>query len=211
MPALFEELSISAQAAYAELLEQAQTLDLESLSGLTGTFQRRRIKGHEYVYFGYRDPLDGQQRRAYVGPANDRVNALVARFNEIRAPRRLVPNARAAVELGCTGVLPKHFRIVRQLSAYGFFRAGGVLIGTHAFAAIANLLGVGWVTGGQMLDFDFAHAGRNVSLALPADVRISVHDALTSLELGCSRFKSSRGSSGRSTATRATPSCGSTS
>lgn len=184
MPELFRELSLSAQAAYAEILEQAQTVDLESLSGLTGSFQRRDIKGHQYVYFGYRDPLDGRQRRAYVGPANERVDALVARFNEIRAPRRLVPNARAALELGCTGVVSKHFRIVRQLSAYGFFRAGGVLIGAHAFAALSNLMGVAWTSGSQTLDVDFAHAGRNVSLALPADIRLSVHDALTSLEMG---------------------------
>src|SRR4051812_36177512 len=101
MPTLFRELSLSAQAAYAELLEQAQTVDLESLSGLTGSFQRREIKGHEYVYFGYRDPLDGAHRSAYVGPANERVNALVARFAQVSAPRKLVPNARAALELGC--------------------------------------------------------------------------------------------------------------
>ena len=31
---------------------------------------------------------------------------------------------------------------------------------------------------------DFAHAGRNVSIALPANLKLSVHDALTSLEMG---------------------------
>lgn len=34
------------------------------------------------------------------------------------------------------------------------------------------------------MDVDFAHAGRNVSLALPTDIAISVHDALSSLEMG---------------------------
>ena len=184
MPALHRELSLSAQTAYAELIDQARTLDLESLSGLTGTFQRRVIKGHEYVYFGYRDPLGGAQRRAYVGPSDERVNALIARFDQAKAPKKLAPNAQAAVALGCTATLPKHYRIVRQLSGYGFFRAGGVLIGTHAFVAMANMLGVQWVHGERTLDVDFAHAGRNVSIALPADVKLSVHDALTSLEMG---------------------------
>lgn len=184
MPDLYRELSLSAQTAYAELFDQARTLELESLTGLTGTFQRRIIKGHEYVYFGYRDPLGGAQCRAYVGPSDERVNALVARFERARAPKKLAPNAQAAIALGCAVTLPRHYRIVRQLSAYGFFRAGGVLIGTHAFVALANLLGVQWVNGERTLDVDFAHAGRNVSLALPADVKISVHDALTSLEMG---------------------------
>ena len=184
MPDLHRELSLSAQTAYAELVDQARTLDLESLSGLTGTFQRRVIKGHPYVYFGYRDPLGGAQRRAYVGPADERVDALIARFEAAKAPKKLAPNAQAALALGCAGTLPKHYRIVRQLSGYGFFRAGGVLIGTHAFVAMANMLGVHWENGERTLDVDFAHAGRNVSLALPADVKISVHDALTSLEMG---------------------------
>jgi hypothetical protein len=38
--------------------------------------------------------------------------------------------------------------------------------------------------GAATLDVDFAHAGRNVSLALPADLKIDVHGALESLEMG---------------------------
>lgn len=184
MTALYEELSIAAQTAYAEVLEQAQSADLDTLAGLTGSFQRRLIKGHEYAYFGYRDPIDGRQRRVYVGPADDRVNALIARFQQSKGPRRLAPNAQAAISLGCAGTVPKHFGIIRQLGAYGFFKAGGVLVGTHAFVAMANMLGVRWMAGSRTLDVDFAHAGRNVSLALPTDVELSVHDALTSLEMG---------------------------
>ncbi len=184
MASLYEDLPLGAQTAYAEVLDQAQAVDLESLSGLTGAFHRRRIKGHEYLYFGYRDPIDGAQRRIYVGPADERVNALVARFNEVKAPKQLAPQAQAALALGGTGMLAKHYRIVRQLAAYGFFKAGGVLIGTHAFVAMANMLGVRWVGADKTLDVDFAHAGRNVSLALPSDVKLSVHDALTSLEMG---------------------------
>ncbi|MBX7116216.1 MAG: hypothetical protein K1X64_17945 [Myxococcaceae bacterium] len=100
MATLFRELSLSAQTAYAELLEQARAQDLQSLSGLVGAFHRRTIKGHEYVYFGYRDPLNGAQPRAYVGPADARVNTLVQQFHQVKAPRRLAPNAQAALVLG---------------------------------------------------------------------------------------------------------------
>ncbi len=180
----YRDLSLAAQTAYAELLDQARAIELDALAKLNGAFQRRRIKGHDYVYFGYRDPIDGRQRRAYVGPADERVESLVARFNAIKAPRKLAPQAQAAIALGCAATLPKHFRIVRQLANYGFFKAGGVLVGTHAFVAMGNMLGVRWTQGDRTLDIDFAHAGRNVSLALPANLQLSVHDALTSLEMG---------------------------
>ncbi|HEY6240626.1 MAG TPA: nucleotidyltransferase domain-containing protein [Burkholderiales bacterium] len=180
---LYKELSLSAQTAYGELLEQARAFDLEALAGLKGAFHKRSIHGHSYVYFGYRD-LDGRMRMAYVGPDDERVDALVSRYRQVKAPRKLAPAAQAAQALGCAATPPRHFRIIRQLAAYGFFRAGGVLVGTHAFVAMANMLGVRWTAGERTQDVDFAHAGRNLSIALPADVRISVHDALSSLEMG---------------------------
>jgi hypothetical protein len=180
---LYQELSMGAQTSYAELVDQTRSHELEALAGLKGAFNRRTIRGHRYVYFGYRD-IDGKQRMAYVGPDDERVGALISRFEQVRAPKRLAPLAQASQALGCMATLPKHFRIIKQLSSYGFFRAGGVLIGTHAFIAMGNLLGVKWVSGNRTLDVDFADAGRNVSLALPADLKLSVHDAITSLELG---------------------------
>lgn len=177
-------LSLAAQTAYAELIDQAGIVGLDSLTGIKGSFHCRKLKGRDYVYFGYSDPISKAQHRVYIGPASERVDALVARFNSGKAPKKLAPNAKAAVALGCTAVFPKHYRIIAQLSAYGFFRAGGVLVGTHAFSAMANVLGVQWRNRLQTQDVDFAHAGRNVALALPTNVRLSVHDALTSLEMG---------------------------
>lgn len=63
MPALYTDLSLAAQTAYAEVLDQARTLGLDALAGLTGSFQQRTIKGSHYVYFGYRDPIGDAQRR----------------------------------------------------------------------------------------------------------------------------------------------------
>jgi hypothetical protein len=73
---------------------------------------------------------------------------------------------------------------VRRLSEYGFFRAGGVLIGTHAFLSLGNLLGVRFTDGSRTLDVDFAHAGKNISVALPANIQVDVQGALESLEMG---------------------------
>jgi hypothetical protein len=78
----------------------------------------------------------------------------------------------------------KHFRIMRRLAEYGMFRAGGVLIGTHAFLAMGNVLGVRWGAGQFTQDVDFAHSGKHLSVALPSNLKVDVHDALTSLEMG---------------------------
>jgi hypothetical protein len=59
-----------------------------------------------------------------------------------------------------------------------------VLVGTHVFVALGNALGVRWTEADRTLDVDFAHAGRNVSIGLPATIRVDVHEALTSLEMG---------------------------
>jgi hypothetical protein len=179
----YAELSLGAQTAYAELLEQTQALELRhALGRLKGSFHRKRLKGRGYWYFAWRD-LDGGVRQAYVGPDGERLQRLIARF-ESEKKASLEPRARAAIALGCAPLAARHFRIVRRLAEYGFFRAGGLLVGTHAFVALANLLGVRWGEADRTLDVDFAHAGRNVSIALPANLQVDVHGALASLELG---------------------------
>lgn len=180
---LFSELSLTAQTAYAELSEQTRAFEMNRLAGLKGTFYRKPKNGREYVYFSYKD-IDGKSRTAYVGPSDERVNRLIEQFDSIKDPKKLAPVSRAAIELGCATVLAKHFRIIKQLGDYGFYLAGGILIGTHAFVAMGNQLGVRWAEGNHTLDVDFAHAGTNVSVALPVDMSLSLHDALTSLEMG---------------------------
>lgn len=180
----WSSLSLASQTAYSELFAQTQGFELtNALAGLVGAFHKRLLKGREYWYFAYRD-IDQRLRMAYVGPDSERVRALVARFEESRQRKALAPPARMAIAAGCQPAAPKHFRIIKRLSEYGFFRAGGILIGTHAFLAMGNMLGVRWHDGAATLDVDFAHAGQNVSLALPPDIRIDVHGALESLEMG---------------------------
>ncbi len=183
---LQEPLSLAAQTAYAELHDQLRAAGIQSLRTLPGSFQHQMRRGKPYVYYSFRD-LDGTNRLAYVGPDDSRVRELIARHDAAKnavAPERLRAQARAAIALGCAATLPKHYRAINRLGQYGFFRAGGILIGTHAFIAMGNLLGVRWRAGDRTQDVDLAHAGRNISVALGANLQLSVHDALTSLEMG---------------------------
>lgn len=186
MKTLFKELPVGAQVAYSEAFEASHHADLHrSVALLNGSFQSKEIKGKPYWYFAYRDAIDGRVRQIYVGPESGRVTALKARAAE--APKDgLARLANAAAAHGCATVVPKHFRIIRQLGDAGFFRAGGLVIGSHAFVALGNLLGVTWGQSTHTQDIDFAHAGprSNISVALPADVDIDVRTAIQSLEMG---------------------------
>ena len=190
------ELTLSAQTAYAELAEQTRAFELNgALAGLVGSFHKLGRRGKSYWYFAYRD-IAQKVRMVYVGPDDERVRALVEKFRSTRRKNPLGQQALAAISLGCAAAAPKHFRIVKHLADLGFFRAGGLLIGTHAFIAMGNMLGVRWTDGASTLDVDFAHAGRNVSVALPADLHIDVHNALVSLEMGLLPITQLDGSSG---------------
>ncbi|MDD5029652.1 MAG: GSU2403 family nucleotidyltransferase fold protein [Rhodoferax sp.] len=71
-------------------------------------------------------------------------------------------------------------------------------MGTHAFLALANQLGLRWVGGEQTSDIDLAHAGRNISIALPATVAAQPRTALTSMEEGFLPMMQYRGTAGAS-------------
>lgn len=180
----FTELSLTAQTAYAQLLEAALVAEhLRSVADLSGSFASKIVHGARYWYFQYTEP-SGKLRQVFVGPDTAPVHALMARKTQPPATAALGPLARSCAALGCSEVLPRHLRVLRRLGEYGFFRAGGVLIGTHAFLAFGNMLGVRWGEGSRTQDIDFAHAGKSLSIVLPGDVQVQTHEAISSLEMG---------------------------
>ena len=179
-----QPLSASAQTAYAQLLDAAQGAELSrTVANLPGTFARKQVKGRVYWYYQYLE-VSGHKRQVYIGPDNERVHALIEAHAAGGANQALELLARSAVALGNASMLAKHFRVVQRLADYGFFRAGGVLIGTHAFLAFGNMLGVRWRDGSRTQDVDFAHAGKQLAIALPANIQIDAHAAIESLQMG---------------------------
>ncbi len=180
----FAVLSASAQTAYAQLLDAVHGAELtRTVANLRGTFARKQVKGGTYWYFQYTD-VSGKVRQVYVGPESKRVQALMDAHAAGGAAQAVEALARSAVALGNAPVLARHFKVVQRLADYGFFRAGGVLIGTHAFLAFGNMLGVRWQDGLRTQDVDFAHAGKQLAIALPASIEIDVHAAIESLQMG---------------------------
>lgn len=185
--ALHRELPVAAQTAYAELQELVQVGEtMRSPASLTGTVGWKTIKGRRYAYWQFKE-IDGRKREYYLGPEGPAVAAIEqARGKPAPALEAISRQARAAVAQGCAATPPKQFRIVKRLADYQFFRAGGLLVGTHAFLAIGNQLGIAWGNGTRTLDPDFAHAGPggDVTLALPANLQVDVDDAVKSLAIG---------------------------
>jgi hypothetical protein len=193
----FTELPMTAQTAYAQLMDSAVTREhLRSVADLSGSFASKIVKGHRYWYFQYTEP-SGKLRQAYVGPDNDSVRALMAQKSQLGAPT-LAPLVRSATALGCMEVLPRHLRVIQRLAEYGFFKAGGVLVGTHAFLAYGNMLGVRWGDTSRTQDVDFAHAGKRLSIALPGNFEINTDAAIQSLEIGLLPFSSLTSTTGAS-------------
>jgi len=181
---LFTELAPAAQTAYAQLLDAATAAaHHRSVADLKGSFAAKTVKGRVYWYYQYTEP-SGKLRQVFVGPDNEAVRKLREQKDLPGAAAQLGPLARAAAALGCAQVVPVQARVLLRLAEYGFFRAGGVLVGTHAFLAFGNMLGVRWGSAERTQDVDFAHAGKSVSIALPADVAIDTDRAIDSLGMG---------------------------
>ncbi len=167
------------------------------VSHLQGSFASKMVKGSRHWYFAYRENASSV-RQIYVGPDTETVKELIAKAGDQAPMDKLKPLAKSAQALGCEPIQRKHLSVILRLNEFGFFRAGGVLIGTHAFLAYANQLGVRWQSPDQTSDIDFAHAGRNVSIALPADIMAQPHSALTTMEGGFLPMAKYRGHAGAS-------------
>lgn len=185
----FDYLSPSAQAAFSELRDIVASKEISrTISSLSGSFHTKTVSGKDYWYFQFRD-LDGKSRHLYVGADSGRIRALIGRSKE-KQEWNITPHIRASVALGCEALPREQFRVIKKLSDYGFFKAGGILVGTHAFVAAGNALGVKWADAKMTQDIDFAHAGKRIAIALPSNIEVDVHDAIESLEMGFLPIKS---------------------
>lgn len=187
MAPLYRQLSAAAQAAFSGLDVATRQRELERCTAdLPGGFSTKTIAGRTYWYYQLKTPA-GAVSQVYLGPDEPPIRELIAahrdgaRHEGANAIKRM---ARAAIEYGCVPIPAAHGRVIDRLGHYGFFRAGGMLVGTHAFIAYQNHFGVRWAEGAMTLDLDFAHAGRNLSIAMPANTQVDTRGALESLQMG---------------------------
>jgi hypothetical protein len=132
----------------------------------------------------------GTTKQFYLGRKTPALQHIVDTFARERAQLRgdLDRLRRLAAQLRAGGVNTTDGpsgRVLRSLSDSGLFEAGGVLVGTHAFVALGNVLGVRWGAGAvRTQDLDLASkAARDIDVAVP-DVEVDVPAVLESLKMG---------------------------
>lgn len=171
---------------YAELLERLLAGDARRGVGKApGTFTTKTVKGETYAYFQYSEP-GGKVRQLYLGRSGATIDKLIARF---RSERPDVESERAGVERLCAQVRagggwsmgPRAARVLKAFADAGVFEAGTVLVGTHAFGAIGNLLGMR-LTGANLRTDDLDLAA--VSLLAASGGSADAEGALERLEMG---------------------------
>ena len=184
---LYKNFSLAAQTAFAGLDVAARQADLSrSIADIPGGFATKKVRGRDYWYYQIKTP-DGKLQQSYVGPDDEQTRALIRQHSDPAAKsakQHLLRLTRSAIELGCAEIPNKHAKVIGRLADGGLFSAGEILVGTHAFLAYQNVLGVTWTSGAATLDLDFAHAGRNVSLALPENLTMDAPAVIDSLQMG---------------------------
>ncbi|MBK5967617.1 MULTISPECIES: GSU2403 family nucleotidyltransferase fold protein [Thiorhodovibrio] len=183
-------LSLTARTLYAELLDLALIeADQGLFAHLPGSVVQKRIRGSSYLYFQHRT-LNGQTRQIYLGPDTEPTRERAVRLRALaaqRAEHRQGLQEVAAAFLAAGGHHTEHapMRILRAFADAGVLRPGSanpVLVGTHAFAALGNMLGVRWASQMQTQDMDLA-AGMDVDLAIPPEMP-PIGSVLERLDMG---------------------------
>jgi hypothetical protein len=186
----YTALSTAAQTAYAALASASRLEDVRTVAELPGSFSKKVIKGKEYWYYQTPD-LTGKQMQIFLGSASDALTKLIEQHRSGEGKKvHLRQLTRQAIAAGCPSIVPSHAKIIERLADAGFFRAGGILVGTHVYMAYQNYLGIRWQSGAQTVDLDLAHAGRNVSVAIPSDVTMDVGSEIEALQMGFVPVKS---------------------
>ncbi|HSO31140.1 MAG TPA: GSU2403 family nucleotidyltransferase fold protein [Labilithrix sp.] len=139
---LFTRHPLVLQTSYSEIKRQAAEQPLV-LVGTPGSVSVREVNGSRFYYRQFYDP-QGKKRADYVGPVADaateeRVTALRERIELTNA---LVKDARLLAQRGYMRVDPRTNAILASLANHGLFRGGALLVGSHAYGALLNELGV---------------------------------------------------------------------
>jgi len=182
------ELSIETRTLFAELMERLTVREAQrNIGNLEGSFSSKTISGHEYLYFQHY-AAGGGKRSICLGQKSPKLEELVQLYKTERQENSEDPigirELCAQLKAGRVAVAPHPVaRVIRELAESSVFRVGGVLVGTHAFGCIGNLLGVKWdETTLSTQDVDIA-AERSVSIAVP-DLVADIPKALESLSMG---------------------------
>lgn len=175
---------------YAELLDQMIPAAAEAVAEgmLSGTFTKKNIKGNTYWYLQRSE--GSTVRQIYLGPDSAELRKWMEKTDRSQEISRIDRSAmvRIGKMLAAGGALSESaavLKVLTMLSESRVFHLGGVLVGTLAFRAYANVLGVNFAKAAlQTQDVDIAH-DRAIGVALSRDTsRVDLERVIESSGLG---------------------------
>lgn len=175
------------QTLYAELSERLAAYEAaRSFSSLRGSFATKKVSGTSYWYFKTSETASGQ-REYSVGPDTPATRSVIEAYQKGRPEAEEIETAIARLcamlrQGGAVATDTVSAKVISGLASAGVFRLGAVLIGTHAFLALGNVLGVRWESGLRTEDIDIA-AGPVLEVAI-GQVDADLPATLESLNMG---------------------------
>ena len=167
MNSLFSRHPLVMQTSFAEIkrhgLEQAFLL-----VGTPGSVGLREVKEQQFYYRQFYN-AQGKKSAEYIGAlANEQVEARVAAIrSQIELTKGLIKESRILVQQGYVRTDLRTGAILAALVNNALFTAGATLIGSHAFGALLNELGIS-AAAFHTEDVDIAR-NMPLKLALPPD------------------------------------------
>lgn len=159
-----KSFDVSLRTVYAQAKELALTQKAVPLL-TAGSLQTEERAGGQFVY-RYRYDASGKRITEYLGPLSDAATAAKVEQakEEIRDQAAIAEYSQKLRRIGFYSADNSTVVTVASLFNAGVFGAGGVLVGTHAFGAILNELGVSASPFPMTEDVDVARA-RSIELA----------------------------------------------
>ena len=140
-----QHLSESTQLLYSELLSECLSSDISRGRGLS--FVKKKINGKNYWYLQI--VVGSSKRQHHIGAETKEILSFIQKQKKSweQAKPDLENRERLVAMLisgGATSVTTTEARLFELLQEARLFKAGCLLIGSHAFSTYANMLGVKW-------------------------------------------------------------------
>ncbi len=142
MPSIFSRHPLVLQTAYSDLKRQALEQPFV-LVGTAGSVGAREVKGRRFLYRQFYD-AEGKKQAEYVGPEGDAAAERRASHlrEQIAVTNALLRDGRLLAQGGYVRADPRTTAVLGAMANRGLFRAGAVLVGSHAYAVLLNDLGI---------------------------------------------------------------------
>jgi hypothetical protein len=184
-----DKIDLATQTLYAELLDRLRLREAHrSIGDVPGSFVSKTIGTRAYIYFQFSEP-GGKTQQIYLGEKSTSLDLVIQDYARDKTEKRefalSIERLSAQIREG-GGLTTPHAaaRVLGALAQAGVFRAGGVLVGTHAFTILGNLLGRRWENRALMTQ-DIDVAIPPIALALPRPSAVpAIGDVLERLKMG---------------------------